>query len=88
MATNSRLQFKSGIFKSRWTCLVKVPVVSASEVRLRSNTLFGFPVEWRRPMKEKPLFGETWYFSVIAKTNSFGQIKIDLEILKQKEKNI
>lgn len=35
-------------------------------------------------MKEKPLFGETWYFSVIAKTNSFEQIKIDLEILKQK----
>ena len=34
MATNSRLQFKSGIFKSGWTCLVKVLVVSG----LRSPT--------------------------------------------------
>lgn len=33
-------------------------------------------------MKCKPLFGEKGYIFATAKTNSFGQMKIDLEILK------
>lgn len=86
MATDPRLQFKLDIFKFRWTCLVKLFGESSVVPGLRSQTQIKYLI-WVSCRMTKAHQGKAFVWgnlilSVIAKTNSFGQIKIDLEILK------